>query len=333
MPEPVKKDDGYWHVHVRPWGRDGKRFRKKFITKTEANQYHQYCLNLAADGKEWSPKTVEKDDRLLTDLIDIWFDYLGHDLKDGVRRKNKLLVMTSDLGSPIARKLTAKKFLIYRSRRAKLGLAKKTLNNELGYLSSVFNYLKKVKEITYTNPLEDIEPYKLDEVELSFLTLEEVDHLLHTIESFNLNPHVKLISRISLSTGSRWGETEAITLRQLHNNKITFINTKSRKSRAVPVSEDLFIDMKKHLTEHGGFTASIGAFRRALKKSGIELPAGQAAHVLRHTFASHFIMNGGNIVTLQKILGHSTINMTMRYAHLAPDHLQDAVKFNPLNRE
>ena len=53
--------------------------------------------------------------------------------------------------------------------------------------------------------------------------------------------------------------------------------------------------------------------------------------MLRHTFASHFIMNGGNLLTLQKILGHQTINMTMRYAHLAPDHLSEALIYNPLS--
>jgi hypothetical protein len=40
-------------------------------------------------------------------------------------------------------------------------------------------------------------------------------------------------------------------------------------------------------------------------------------------------MNGGNIITLQKILGHTTLAMTMRYTHLAPDHLQDAVRLEP----
>jgi site-specific recombinase XerD len=44
-------------------------------------------------------------------------------------------------------------------------------------------------------------------------------------------------------------------------------------------------------------------------------------HMLRHTFASHFMMAGGNILTLQQLLGHATLDMTMRYAHLAPDHL------------
>jgi site-specific recombinase XerD len=44
------------------------------------------------------------------------------------------------------------------------------------------------------------------------------------------------------------------------------------------------------------------------------------------------MMNGGNILALQKILGHSTLTMTMRYAHLAPDHLQEAKTLNPLSR-
>lgn len=81
---------------------------------------------------------------------------------------------------------------------------------------------------------------------------------------------------------------------------------------------------------HGLFTESLSAFRRALARTSIQLPKGQAVHALRYTFASHFVMNGGNILTLQKILGHSTVVMTMRYAHLSPDHLQDAIKLNPL---
>ncbi|MEO1829459.1 MAG: tyrosine-type recombinase/integrase [Pseudomonas sp.] len=61
----------------------------------------------------------------------------------------------------------------------------------------------------------------------------------------------------------------------------------------------------------------------------MELPKGQAVHVLRHTFASHFMLNGGNILTLQKILGHSTVVVTMRYAHLAPGHFTEAVALAP----
>lgn len=72
------------------------------------------------------------------------------------------------------------------------------------------------------------------------------------------------------------------------------------------------------------------AFRSALGRTKIALPDGQLSHVLRHTFASHFMMNGGNILVLQRILGHIDIKMTMRYSHFAPDHLEDVLNFNPL---
>jgi len=44
-----------------------------------------------------------------------------------------------------------------------------------------------------------------------------------------------------------------------------------------------------------------------------------------HTFASHFMMFGGNILTLQKLLGHSSVAVTMKYAHLAPDFMRDEI--------
>lgn len=60
------------------------------------------------------------------------------------------------------------------------------------------------------------------------------------------------------------------------------------------------------------------------------MPQGQATHALRHTFATHFMMNGGSIITLQGILGHSTLQQTLTYAYFAPDFLQDAITYNPL---
>ncbi len=48
-------------------------------------------------------------------------------------------------------------------------------------------------------------------------------------------------------------------------------------------------------------------------------------HDLRHTFASHLVMNGCDFRTVQQLMGHKDIKMTMRYAHLSQDHLQKAV--------
>lgn len=67
-----------------------------------------------------------------------------------------------------------------------------------------------------------------------------------------------------------------------------------------------------------------------MDRCGLALPDGQMTHVLRHSFASHFMMNGGNILVLQRVLGHQSLTMTMRYAHLAPDHLQEAKLLNPV---
>lgn len=94
------------------------------------------------------------------------------------------------------------------------------------------------------------------------------------------------------------------------------------------IENELYTEIPK---KHGRlFTGCYSAFRTVVHRVKIELPAGQLSHVLRHTFASHFMMNGGNILVLQKILGHTDIKMTMRYAHFSPDHLEDAVRLNPL---
>lgn len=72
------------------------------------------------------------------------------------------------------------------------------------------------------------------------------------------------------------------------------------------------------------------AVREAVDRAAIALGDGQLTHVLRNTFASHFLTNGGNILVLQRALGHAHLTMTMRHAHLARDQLWEVTKLNPL---
>lgn len=184
--------------------------------------------------------------------------------------------------------------------------------------------------IEYANPLALVKPLKIQERELSWLTNDQIAELLETIRSGCDNPHVEIITLICLATGARWSEAEKLKPTGLRNAVITFSGTKSGKVRSVPITVELEAKIVRHWRQHGQPNAAITSFRRALARTTIQLPKGQAAHSLRHTFASHFIQNGGNILTLQKILGHSSLAMTMRYAHLAPDHLADAIRFGPL---
>jgi integrase len=65
------------------------------------------------------------------------------------------------------------------------------------------------------------------------------------------------------------------------------------------------------------------AWYPALKRAGIE---NFHFHDLRHTFASRFMMGGGDLYSLSKLMGHKSLAMTMRYAHLSPGHLRAEVE-------
>lgn len=324
--------NGVWKADFWVGGEKGERYRKRFKTKAEAERYQKYVeAQYTNTGKPWQEKP--KDRRYLSQLVEPWYLLHGQYLKDGERRKAKLLSMADELLDPIAADLAPIIYTRFRAERAKQGIRPKTLNNELGYLSSLYNSLRKAGEIDYPNPLADIDLVKVPENELAYLTTEQIEELMQSIGECD-NPHVELITLVCLCTGARWGEAEGLTSQRVHNGRVTFTETKNGKNRTVPVPDWLFNRLKDHEKVIKGsalFTGSISSFRRALKRTEIELPRGQAAHVLRHSFASHFMMNGGNILTLQRILGHSDIRITMRYSHLAPDHFSDAVKLNPID--
>ena len=66
-------------------------------------------------------------------------------------------------------------------------------------------------------------------------------------------------------------------------------------------------------------------FKKFLKKSGIKGWECFNVHTLRHTFASHLVMDGSDLYAVSKLLGHSSVAVTQMYAHLAPDYLRISV--------
>lgn len=148
------------------------------------------------------------------------------------------------------------------------------------------------------------------------------------------NRHLYLIVLICLSTGSRWSEAESLKRDHVKNNAIQFGNTKSGKRRTIPISEQLFKLIRGHEPENKFrlFGGAVEAFENALDRAKVKVPKGQLTHVLRHSYAVHFTMAGGNIVTLQRCLGHSTIMTTEIYLQYAPDHLEKVVELNPVSQ-
>jgi len=144
------------------------------------------------------------------------------------------------------------------------------------------------------------------------------------------NKDALVITKICLSTGCRWGEAANLRSEHIAKNILTFVSTKGKKPRSVPISPALSNIMPKRTGKLFPKSCNDSTFRTAIKNAKIKLPRGQMTHVLRHTFTSHFMMNGGNIVVLQRILGHASIVDTMKYSHFAPDHLEDAVRLNPI---
>ena len=192
-----------------------------------------------------------------------------------------------------------------------------------------FQYLKELKE----PPRPDV-----------FLTGEEINQVLEASKGHYFHS----LFLVSINTGMRRGElaglcwdkvnfnTSLMEICRLRDRNGLGDRTKTVKSRRfIPMnavvkshllelkkssqSDYVFVDEDNHPFDVDHLFRELRSF---LKKAGLSILI--RFHDLRHTFASHFMMNGGNIYDLQKILGHTSLEMTQRYAHLAPEHLVQA---------
>ncbi len=315
-----KKSDDKWKVDIRPNGRNGKRVRKSFDTKAEALRFEAYIKGQAVLG-EWNP--AKADTRRLSELCATWFNLHGQHIKTGHKRMTELNKAVAMLGDPLASQFTPELFAQFRVERLK-HVSPNTANHDLTNFRSLFNELKRLGHWDKANPIEGVRRIKQDERELEYLTHEQINELLAELDKSDSDARV--IARVCLATGARWGEACKLSAKQVRGGKVHFSGTKSGKNRSVPVSPEI----EALILDHAPLVDGYKAFKTAAKRLSFSLPAGQMTHVLRHTFASHFMMNGGNIITLQRILGHGSLSMTVRYAHLSPDHLNEAVTLNPL---
>ena len=218
---------------------------------------------------------------------------------------------------------------------------KASVNRELECLKKMYAVAVEWKRVE-ANPAAPIKKFKAEEFRPRILSNDEIARLL-AVASSELRP----ILTVALNTGMR--KNEILTLRWENINLLHSVITvpaadaKSGKSRQVPMNEAVISALKAQ-SKTGPFvfmngetgshfnsvkTAFHGACRRARKDPENEKDPGIVGvrfHDLRHTAATKMIEAGVNIVTVSKILGHASIEITyQRYCHPSPEDMKSAV--------
>lgn len=173
------------------------------------------------------------------------------------------------------------------------------------------------------NPVKQIEFLEEPLGRTRFLTNEEINNLIDVA-----GVHIKPIIVIALNTGMRLGEILNLTWNQIYiaNTVDPFIEidkSKNNNKRFIHLNDpviSLLNSLPKvpefvFLGTRGKPLKSVKKpFKRALRMAKI---TNFRFHDLRHTFASYYLMSGGDLLSLKEILGHKSLKMVERYAHLA----------------
>lgn len=222
----------------------------------------------------------------------------------------------------------------YKRARKEAGLAPSSVNLEIAVIKAMFTQAMKW-QLLAEHPGKDVKLLPAPQGKTRFLSEEEEAAILAVC-----SPALSRITQAGLLTGFR--RQELTSLRPVDVDlehefvSVAACYAKNGESRTLPVSPRLKTILHEALATHGTatlvFTKDTGeawtpsafahAFAGACGRAGLER---LHPHVLRHTFASRLVMAGVDIRTVQELMGHKTIEMTLRYAHLSPDHKRSAM--------
>jgi integrase len=224
------------------------------------------------------------------------------------------------------------------------GLSKATVKLILAYTSRMWNWARTEGLIDVQNPVALVDKPSLagQAMDFNFLAMDEADRLLSWARENQPTEYPAYATALytGLRMGELWGlrwtdcdlDRGLLTVRRSYRSA-----PKSGKPRAVPINPALLPILRQWRNscpasdESLVFPTARGFMRQKDRDYGFKAAMTGAEchavtfHGLRHTFASHFMMSGGNILTLQKLLGHSSVAVTMKYAHLAPDFMRDEI--------
>lgn len=212
-----------------------------------------------------------------------------------------------------------------------------TANKKIAILKHMFTKAVEWEMIPedVLRKVRKVKPLKENNRRLRYLSKEEIYELLKACDK-----HLYPIVFTAVNTGMR--KEEILSLKwsniDLKNGIIHIEKTKNSERRDVPINGVLLRQFKSLFAKRKLGTNYVfvnpltntkykdikRAFQSACRRAGID---DFHFHDLRHTFASHLIMSGVDLTTVKDLLGHKDIKMTLRYAHLAPEHRRKAVIF------
>jgi integrase len=285
----------------------------------------------------------------MTALIDRYWDEYGSKKKSSDRERSVLEGIRDELGTMFVRETEDGQAVNrwYQGLTAKLGLSSGTAVRH-------FNVMHHMMEKACTiwsketgierNPADLVEVERPDDRRERYLSVDELrslkrvlDDKMHRQDHRAINQtfyRLRLLVLIALTTGMRIAEIFALRWADvLYREGLIVVRAKLKrgKVRYVPMPPELAEEIQRFpaiIGEDRIFPPKRGAKGERQRVEGsletvLELAGIRdfRFHDLRHTFASWFMMNGGDLYELAKILGHSNIKMTERYAKLAKHHI------------
>jgi integrase len=222
------------------------------------------------------------------------------------------------------------------------GRSPRTLQYVMATVRQVWNTARRDGLVDGDTPTRNITKPKFDNRRVRFLSHKEADKLLNALQAKDTTAHNMAL--LSLHTGLRVGEMMNLKWSHIDAERglIRVMDAKGGFGRAVYMTKRvkaMFEGMTQGEPEELVFKSITGKPLKEMPRVYFEVVAALkfnegitdarqkvVAHTLRHSFASWHVTAGTEIYTLKELLGHSIIQMTERYSHLAPATLQNATK-------
>lgn len=343
----TKSGEVSYRVQIRIKGRPVET--ATFARLTDAKNWAQQTEADIRRGKHF--KTAEAKRRTMEEAIDRYFHDVLSYRKNPVNQKIYLNWWKAQLGAYTLADITPA--LIVEKRNALVGsknnygrvVGSATANRYTQALGHVYTIAIKEWGWVSENPVSNITKFKEPRGRVRFLSEEERASLLQACkESENAFLHTIVV--LALSTGAR--KMEVLSLKwqdvDFERGVIVLHETKNGERRVLPLQgfakellkaqhksrilgcEYVFPSKKVERDESGKFVYQPidirTAWENALKKAGIK---DFRFHDLRHSAASYLAMNGATVAEIAAVLGHKTLQMVKRYAHLSEAHTSSVV--------